>query len=138
MFKIPKEKLFSRLAVIILVVGSIFVFEAAFAQGKSTLDADLQEAQNVSSSGVSGLLGLPPGISGKEIASTFSIANIIAWLIFGAVGFVAFSYGKKNSKLTTLILGIVMMVYPYFVQNTILLYIVGTLICVGLYFWRDK
>jgi hypothetical protein len=137
MYRIKKEKFISCFFLLFWMIGSILIDGAVFAQNNDVLDSGLQDAQNLSSSGASGLLGLPPEVSGKAIASTFSMANIIAWVIFGAIGFVAFSYGKKNNKLTTLILGIVMMVYPYFVQNTILLYVVGILICIGLYFWRD-
>ena len=67
----------------------------------------------------------------------FSIMNILAWVIFGGVGFVAFVYGKKQSSFKPLVIGIVLIAYPYFVTNTIALYMVGFILCAALYFWRD-
>jgi hypothetical protein len=44
-------------------------------------------------------------------------ASLIASLIIGSVGFVAFAYGKKQSRLPQMIVGLVLMVYPYFVTS---------------------
>ena len=45
----------------------------------------------------------------------FSQAKIIAYIIFGTIGFGAFIYGKKNKLWRAMIVGIALMVYPYFV-----------------------
>lgn len=71
------------------------------------------------------------------LMSRFSVANIIAWTIFGSIGFVAFMYGKKQELLKPLLLGIGLMAYPYFVTQTLWLYVVGIAFCGLLYFWRD-
>ena len=63
--------------------------------------------------------------------------NIIAWVIFGAIGFAAFMYGKKQRELKPLAIGIVLMAYPYFITNTLWLYAAGIGLCLLLYFWRD-
>ncbi len=67
----------------------------------------------------------------------FSWANIMAWLIFGIIGFCAFNYGRKERNYRALTIGIVLMVYPYFVSNTLWLYVLGTGISSLLYFWKD-
>ncbi len=67
----------------------------------------------------------------------FSVANILGCLIFGAVGFVAFVYGKKQSSWKPLVIGIALMGYPYFISNTVALYVVGLFLCAALYFLRD-
>ena len=67
----------------------------------------------------------------------FSVANIIAWVIFGGVGFIAFVYGKKMSLWRPLVIGIVLSIYPYFVSNTLVLYGVGMALCALLFFWRE-
>lgn len=69
--------------------------------------------------------------------SMFSIAKIVAWIIFGSVGFVAFMYGKKMQSFKPMFIGMALMIYPYFLSNTIGLYGVGAVLCFLLYFWRD-
>ena len=69
--------------------------------------------------------------------SNFGPAKIIAYLIFGAIGFVAFVYGKKNTFWRTMIIGIALIVYPYFVSGTTVLYLVGIVLTAVLYFWKE-
>lgn len=66
-----------------------------------------------------------------------SYANLFAGLLFGSVGFAAFVYGKKQATWQPMILGVMLMVYPYFIETTWLLYVIGAALCAGLYFWRD-
>lgn len=74
---------------------------------------------------------------GLPQAEDFGAAKIIACVLFGAVGFVALAYGKKNRYFRTMIIGVALMAYPYFVSGTLLLYIVGIVLTAALYFWRD-
>ena len=67
----------------------------------------------------------------------FTLANLIGWTLFGAVGFVAFVYGKKQSEIKPMILGIALMAYPYFVANTIAMYVVGAALTAALFLFRD-
>ena len=69
--------------------------------------------------------------------SDLSFAKITAYLIFGAVGLIAFMYGKKNSAWRAMGIGLVLMIYPYFVSGTLALYLVGGILSAALYFWRD-
>ena len=64
-------------------------------------------------------------------------ANILAGVIFGSVGFVALIYGKKQSAWKTMVLGAALMVYPYFMTNTILLYVMGAALTAALFIFRD-
>jgi hypothetical protein len=70
-------------------------------------------------------------------AGDFSAAKIFAWIIFGSVGFAVFLYGKKSDMLRPMIIGIALMVYPYFISGTALLYIIGAVLTAALYFWRE-
>jgi hypothetical protein len=74
------------------------------------------------------------GLSGT---SNFSWPKMLGGMLFGSVGFIAFVYGKKQQYYRTLGVGIVLMVYPYFVSNALWLYILGVVLCSVLYFWRD-
>ena len=66
-----------------------------------------------------------------------NFANIIAYTIFGAIGFVAFVYGKRMTKWRTMTIGIVLMAYPYFISVTWVMYVIGIILTAALYFWRD-
>lgn len=67
----------------------------------------------------------------------FSWANIMAWLIFSIIGLSAFNYGRKEKNYRALTIGIVLMVYPYFVSSTLWLYVLGVGFSSLLYFWKD-
>ena len=74
---------------------------------------------------------------GLPQAGDFSAAKIFAWFIFGAIGFVVFMYGKKNKSFRPMIIGIALMIYPYFISGTFFLYLVGIAFTAALYFWRE-
>jgi hypothetical protein len=64
------------------------------------------------------------------------------WYLFGAcifslVGFAAFRYGKKTTHLSTMLIGIGLMLYPYAVPETWMLYLVGAALCAALYWFRE-
>ena len=54
-------------------------------------------------------------------------------MIFGSIGFGALIYGKKQSDLKALVIGILLMVYPYFVQNAVALFAIGAVLTVFLF-----
>jgi hypothetical protein len=60
-------------------------------------------------------------------------ANILAGVIFGSIGFGAFIYGKKQSNFKALVIGVILMVYPYFVPNPIALFAIGTVLTIALF-----
>jgi hypothetical protein len=47
-----------------------------------------------------------------------------------------FVYGKKQGRLVPLICGLTLMVYPYFIENTVIVVVVGILLTVIPYFVR--
>jgi hypothetical protein len=66
-----------------------------------------------------------------------SPANLVGSLLFGAVGLVAFIYGKRMVLYRPMLIGIVLMVYPYFVPQTWLIYAIGCVLCLMLYHFRS-
>ena len=86
---------------------------------------------------ISDLNAVLPGVNLNEAVNSFSMANIVAWILFGGVGFVAFMYGKKMGNFKILGIGIAIMIYPYFISNTLLLYVVGIALTAALFFLRD-
>ena len=63
-----------------------------------------------------------------------TVANILGSLLFGSIGFGAFIYGKKQAEWKPMVVGIALMAFPYFISQTIALYIVGTLLSITLFF----
>ncbi len=65
-----------------------------------------------------------------------SAANLIGNILFGSVGFVAFVYGKKTASFKPMVLGIALMVFPYFVSNTAAMYGIGSVLTAALFIAR--
>jgi hypothetical protein len=65
-----------------------------------------------------------------------SFSNLFGGLIFGSIGFVAFIYGKRMHVWKPMFLGIALMIYPYFVANTMAIYAIGIAGTVALFFFR--
>ena len=65
-----------------------------------------------------------------------SVAYLIGVVVFGIVGFVAYRYGKKMSLPVTKWIGIALMLYPYAVSATWLMYVVGAGLCLGATYLR--
>jgi len=63
-------------------------------------------------------------------------AYLFGAVIFSAVGFVAWRYGKSMGRPVTQWLGVSLMFYPYLVPNTGVLYAVGAALCAALYYYR--
>ena len=52
-------------------------------------------------------------------------ANLLWGLLFSSMGFVYFVFGKRQSLYVVRYVGIALMVYPYFITNTLALVLVG-------------
>jgi uncharacterized membrane protein len=66
-----------------------------------------------------------------------SEATIFWGLLFGVIGFAFFVYGKKQQRGFPLACGVGLMVFPYFVSNTILLIAIGVVLSALPYFFRQ-
>ncbi len=64
----------------------------------------------------------------------FDLASLLWGLLFSSIGLGYFIYGKKQSAIVPLVCGIVLMVFPYFVSNTILLVVIGVVLSAVPYF----
>jgi uncharacterized membrane protein len=65
-------------------------------------------------------------------------AYIFGAIVFGIIGIAAYWYGKKNQRKMTKWLGVALMLYPYAISETWLLYVVGVALCAGLLFDRGR
>lgn len=66
-----------------------------------------------------------------------SPAALLGSLLFGAIGFIAFVYGRKMALWKPMVLGVILMAYPYLVPQPWLIYVVGGALCFGLYVFRE-
>jgi hypothetical protein len=63
-------------------------------------------------------------------------ANILWGLLFGSIGLGFFMYGRKQQRVVPLVCGLLLMAYPYFIANTLLLVAVGVALVAAPYFVR--
>ena len=65
-----------------------------------------------------------------------SPAYLFGALLFGILGYAAYRSGKKQGKPRTRWLGVALMLYPYLVGSTWVLYAAGVALCAGV--WLDR
>ena len=57
-------------------------------------------------------------------------------VLFSSIGLGYFMYGKKQKMTVLLVCGLVLMIYPYFIESTTLLSVIGVIISILPYFLR--
>lgn len=62
-------------------------------------------------------------------------AYLIGAILFGIIGVVAYYYGKRKSNKYVKWLGVVLMLYPYVVPSTWVMYVVGLGLCGACYYY---
>lgn len=66
-----------------------------------------------------------------------SPAYLLGAFLFGLVGYVAFRRGRKNARPELTWTGVALMIYPYGVPQTWLLWLLGTVMCGWIYIrWK--
>jgi len=63
-------------------------------------------------------------------------ASLLWGLVFGSIGFGFLIYGRKQRAVVPLICGLGLIVFPYFVSNTVLLITIGIVLIAIPYFFR--
>jgi hypothetical protein len=67
-----------------------------------------------------------------------SPAYLFGVILFSILGLVAYRYGKKTAHPYVKWLGVALMLYPYVVPWTWLMYLVGIGLCVAGYYYRNR
>ena len=62
----------------------------------------------------------------------FDADTLIASLIIGGIGTVSFIYGKKQSRVPQMVVGVLLMAYPYFISNVFLMIGIAVALLAGL------
>jgi hypothetical protein len=55
---------------------------------------------------------------------SFDANSLIASFVVGSIGFVLLMYGKRQSRVPQMVVGLALIAYPYFVAN---LYVMGAI-----------
>jgi len=63
-------------------------------------------------------------------------ASLLWGLLFGSIGMGFFIYGKKQQAIVPLVCGLALMVFPYFIPNTLALVAIGGALMAFPYFFR--
>ena len=72
-----------------------------------------------------------------EVVLIGGTGHIIGGIIFSIIGWYAFWHGKREKSWRPMVIGIVLMVYPYFISNIFLAFAIGIALTAALYFWRE-
>lgn len=63
--------------------------------------------------------------------------GLLLWgVLFSSIGIGYFIYGRRQGKTIPLLCGVVLMVYPYFIPNTVALVVIGAIFSAVPYFIR--
>ena len=66
------------------------------------------------------------------------MGRLVGDFLFSGIGLIAFMYGKGEASLRLMILGAVLMAYPYLVSDTLATYAIGIILTAGLFLFRDS
>ena len=66
-----------------------------------------------------------------------SPAELFGSLLFGIIGIAAVIYGKKSTLWKPMLIGVILMTFPYLVSRTWLLYVIGCALSAALFVFRD-
>ena len=63
--------------------------------------------------------------------------TLILGIAFSVIGMAVFAYGRKSKKSSPLIGGMILMIFPYFVPNPLLMVLIGAVTLVGMYLFPE-
>jgi predicted membrane protein len=63
-------------------------------------------------------------------------SSLLWGLLFGSIGLGFLIYGRKQRAVVPLVCGLALMIYPYFISNTVLLIAIGIVLIAVPYFLR--
>jgi hypothetical protein len=63
-------------------------------------------------------------------------SSLLWGVLFGSIGLGFFVYGRRQKVVVPLVCGVALMIFPYFVSNTVLLVALGVVLIAIPYFLR--
>jgi len=86
----------------------------------------------LNSYGISNLIGGSGDFNWWKIGGLF-----LGGIIFSIIGWYAFWHGKKEKSWRPMVIGIALMVYPYFITDIFWAFAIGIGLTAALFFWRE-
>jgi hypothetical protein len=80
--------------------------------------------------------GRPLNFTVRRFATPMDTSSLLWGLLFGSIGLGFFVYGRRQKTIVPLACGVALMIFPYFISNTMLLVIVGVTLIAIPYFVR--
>jgi hypothetical protein len=72
-----------------------------------------------------GASGRPLDFTVRRCTTPMDTSFLLWGLLFGSIGLGFFVYGRRQKTVVPLVCGVALMIFPYFVSNTLLLVILG-------------
>lgn len=66
----------------------------------------------------------------------FSVSSIFAGLVFSVIGLYVFRIGKRETNITLIVLGLVLMLYTYFTKTAAQDWLIGAGLCGISYYFK--
>jgi len=80
--------------------------------------------------------GRPLDFVVRRCTTPMDTSSLLWGLLFGSIGLGFFVYGRRQKTVVPLLCGVALMIFPYFVSNTMLLVILGLALIAIPYFVR--
>jgi hypothetical protein len=61
------------------------------------------------------------------------VSSIAAGFVVSGIGFVLFNYGRKMGRMPHVLVGLVLMVFPYFIPSVLVMFAIAAVLCGLLY-----
>ena len=65
------------------------------------------------------------------------MAGLFGGVLFSGIGLIALGYGKRQSSMRTMGIGVALMACSYFISNPVVMYLVGAGLTAALFIFRD-
>ena len=62
---------------------------------------------------------------------------LFAGILFSAIGFAAFLYGRKQAKWAPMVFGAALVLITFVIPDTLLLWVAGVALCAALFWFRE-
>ncbi|MCE5300581.1 MAG: hypothetical protein LLG37_06890 [Spirochaetia bacterium] len=117
--------------VFLFFVFVLVLCPAGYCDEAEDLAAQIQAITNPTTATASA--AVPSAASG--LTGGFSIAALFGGLLFGTLGIYVFGRGKKRQNAWLMVTGVLMIVFPYFIREAFIIFLIGALLC-GVFYWK--
>lgn len=80
--------------------------------------------------------GRPPNFVVSRSTVPMDTSSLLLGLLFGSIGLCFFLYSRRQKLVVPMVCGVALMIFPYFISNSILLVILGVALIAIPYFFR--